>query len=65
MEEEPKIEDVLKNIYDLYGNPDCSKKEGASKYLAKLQDSVSEILILVMKNRFSNFLQFHQFFSFS
>lgn len=46
MEEEPKIEDVLKNIYDLYGNSDCSKKEGASKYLAKLQDSVSKILIL-------------------
>lgn len=40
MEEEPKIEDVLKNIYDLYGNPDVSKKEGASKYLAKLQDSI-------------------------
>lgn len=40
MEEEPKIEDVLKNIYDLYGNPDVSKKEGASKYLATLQDSV-------------------------
>lgn len=45
MEEEPKIEDVLKNIYDLYGNPDVSKKEGASKYLAKLQDSVSVTLI--------------------
>ena len=41
MEEEQKIEDVLKNIYDLYGNPDVSKKEGASKYLATLQDSVS------------------------
>lgn len=40
MEEEPKIEDVLKKIYDLYCNPDITKKEPASKYLAQLQDSV-------------------------
>lgn len=38
--EEPKIEEVLKNIYDLYSSPDCSKKEEASKYLAQFQKSV-------------------------
>lgn len=45
--EEPKIEDVLKNIYDLYSNPDISKKDGASKYLAKLQDSVRNFFLLL------------------
>ncbi|KAG5683629.1 hypothetical protein PVAND_012902 [Polypedilum vanderplanki] len=40
MEEEPKIEDVLNKIYDLYCNPDISKKDPASKYLASLQDSI-------------------------
>jgi hypothetical protein len=43
--EEPKIEDVLKNIYDLYINQDVSRKEESSKYLAKLQDSVSSIAL--------------------
>ena len=41
MQDEPQIDEVLKNIYDLYCNPDISKKEPASKYLATLQDSVS------------------------
>lgn len=41
--EEPKIEDVLKYIYNLYTNPDCTKKEDASKYLAQFQTSVSQL----------------------
>lgn len=39
--EEPKVEEVLKNIYDLYENPDISGKEKASTWLAEFQKSVS------------------------
>lgn len=39
--EEPKIEEVLKNIYDLYENPDISIKDKASAWLAEFQKSVS------------------------
>lgn len=39
--EEPKIEDLLKNIYDLYENPDISTKEKASTWLSEFQKSVS------------------------
>lgn len=42
--EEPNIEDVLRNIYDLYENPDVSAKEKASTWLAEFQKSVSENL---------------------
>lgn len=40
--EEPKIEDVLLKIYDLYENPDVLAKESASKWLADFQKSVSK-----------------------
>lgn len=39
--EEPKIEDVLRNIHDLYVNPDTVAKEKASKWLEQFQKSVS------------------------
>lgn len=39
--EEPKVEEVLRNIYDLYENPDNSAKEKASKWLDAFQKSVS------------------------
>lgn len=39
--EEPNLDVVLKNIYDLYNNPDTVEKEKASKWLAELQKSVS------------------------
>lgn len=39
--EEPKIEDVLKNIHDLYVNPNTDAKERASKWLEQFQKSVS------------------------
>lgn len=38
--EEPKIEDVLRNIHDLYVNPDTAAKEKASKWLEQFQKSV-------------------------
>lgn len=41
--EEPKIEDVLRNIYDLYQNPDVTTKEKASTWLDKFQKSVSDL----------------------
>jgi hypothetical protein len=40
MSEPPKIEDVLKYIYNLYSGSDCKKKEESSKYLSQLQSSV-------------------------
>jgi transportin-3 len=39
--EEPKTEEVLRNIYDLYENPDPASKEKASAWLAEFQKSVS------------------------
>jgi hypothetical protein len=39
--EEVKIEEVYRNIYDLYDNPDTSSKEKASKWLDLFQKSVS------------------------
>lgn len=44
--EEPKIEDVLKNIHDLYVNPDTDAKERASKWLEQFQKSVSACNLL-------------------
>lgn len=38
--DEPKIEDVLKFIYNLYSCSDVKKKEESSKYLTQLQSSV-------------------------
>ncbi|CRK91246.1 CLUMA_CG004926, isoform A [Clunio marinus] len=37
---EPQIEDVLKNIYDLYEGPDLALKEKASTWLADFQKSI-------------------------
>ncbi len=42
---EPKIEDVLSNIYNLYSGDDVGKKEESSKYLSELQSSVSDIIL--------------------
>lgn len=39
--DEPKVEEVLRNIYDLYDNPDLSAKEKAGKWLECFQKSVS------------------------
>lgn len=39
--EEPKVEDVLRYVYDMYDNPDNSAKTKASKWLADFQKSVS------------------------
>lgn len=39
--DEPKVEEVLRHIYDLYENPDVSTKDKASKWLAEFQKSVS------------------------
>lgn len=41
--EEPKAEQVLKYIYDLYENPDLSAKEHASSWLNDFQKSVKLI----------------------
>lgn len=38
---EPKIQDVLEKIHDLYVNPNTSAKEEASKWLEQFQKSVS------------------------
>lgn len=40
--DEPKVEEVLRNVYDLYENPDISAKDKASKWLAEFQKSVSD-----------------------
>lgn len=48
--EEPRAEEVLRNIYDLYENPDISVKETASKWLEAFQKSVSNLLRLVHIN---------------
>jgi hypothetical protein len=45
--EDIKIEEVYRNIYDLYDNPDTSSKEKASKWLEGFQKSVSLIAIRV------------------
>lgn len=55
--EEPKIEIVLRNIYDLYDNPDTSSKEKASKWLEDFQKSVSSQKLL-------HSLDFHSIFNF-
>lgn len=39
--DEPKLEEVLRYIYDLYDNPDISSKEKASKWLTEFQKSVN------------------------
>lgn len=50
--EEPKIEDVFQNIYDLYENPDPAAKERASKWLADFQKSVSSSLLNHVDDKF-------------
>jgi hypothetical protein len=50
--EEPKIELVLKNIYDLYENPDISAKEQASEWLNNFQTSVICLLFNISSNNY-------------
>lgn len=40
--DEPKVEDVLRYVYDMYDNPDISGKTKASKWLENFQKSVSQ-----------------------
>lgn len=51
----PKIEDVLRNIYDLYQNPDVTTKEKASTWLDKFQKSVSGENFGTQKNFLTKF----------
>lgn len=47
MSDEPSIELVLQNIYNLYNNPNTSEKENASKWLSEYQKSVSIFFIKI------------------